>query len=88
MAESAVTDILNHYNNLFAGVFYVVPIMSFSILVGLAMDYDIFLMFRVSASYSLLIFVSASLPIQSLLGISYYLSASYLMDKYASFLFT
>ena len=58
MTESVVSDILNHYNNLLAGVHYLVPIMSFSILVGLAMDYDIFLMFRVSVP---LIFVSASL---------------------------
>ena len=56
MAESVVSDILNYYNNLFAGVYYLIPIMSFSILVGLAMDYDIFLMFRVSV---LLIFVCA-----------------------------
>ena len=61
MAESVVSDILNYYNNIFAGVYYLIPIMSFSILVGLAMDYDIFLMFRVSVSYFLLIFVSALL---------------------------
>ena len=56
MAKSVVSDILSYSNNLLAGVHYLVPIMSFSILVGLAMDYDIFLMFRVSV---LLIFVCA-----------------------------
>ena len=61
MAESVVSDILNYYNNLIAGVYYLIPIMSFSILVGLAMYYDILLMFRVSVSYFFLIFVSASL---------------------------
>ena len=29
------------------GVYYIIPPMSFSILVGLALDYDIFLMSRV-----------------------------------------
>jgi hypothetical protein len=29
------------------GVYFIVPVMSFSILVGLALDYDIFLMSRV-----------------------------------------
>ena len=30
-----------------SGVYFIVPVMSFSILVGLALDYDIFLMSRV-----------------------------------------
>ena len=34
----------------YAGVYYLIPIMSFSVLVGLAMDYDIFLMCRVSTA--------------------------------------
>ena len=65
MVDLIVSEVLSHHNNLFAGVYYLIPIMSFSILVGLAMDYDIFLMFRVSVSYFLLIFVFASLGIKS-----------------------
>lgn len=38
---------LTTIRNFSLGVYWLVPIMSFSILVGLAMDYDIFLMLRV-----------------------------------------
>ena len=44
-----VLCIISLFNDPISGVYYLIPLMSFSVLVGLAMDYDIFLMCRVSS---------------------------------------